>query len=257
VALAGLGEGTVENRHLPLTSDEPGESLGCRHFEGGTKRPASGQLKDIHRLGNTLGLHGAQAAQLEVATGQGGGGFGDIDGAGSRQRFHTLGEPHRIADRGVIDGLVLANGTGEHLTRVEAEPHREVDAMFSLQVGGVADELVTQTERRRAGPSSVVLVGDGCTEKGMMPSPVNLSMRPPKRSIPARMMPTNRSMRPAQSSGSIRAASVIEPTTSAKRTVTCFRSPSRAAARDSTAVAVGRAGVRGAPQSCRNAGRPG
>src|SRR4051812_39234822 len=60
----------------------------------------------------------------------------------------------------------------------------------------------------------------------MIPSPVNLSTVPPKRSTPSERTRKNRSMTRAQSSGSSPSARSMEPATSAKRTVTCLRSPS-------------------------------
>ena len=62
----------------------------------------------------------------------------------------------------------------------------------------------------------------------MIPSPVNLSTKPSKRSTPSERTLKKRCMIADHSSGSSCSASSIEPLTSAKRTVTCLRSPSSA-----------------------------
>ncbi len=68
----------------------------------------------------------------------------------------------------------------------------------------------------------------GAPKSAMMPSPVNLSTKPSKRSTPSARMAKKRCMICDHSSGSSCSASSMEPFTSAKSTVTCLRSPSRA-----------------------------
>src|SRR5438094_404538 len=63
----------------------------------------------------------------------------------------------------------------------------------------------------------------------MIPSPVYWFTVPSKRCTPSARIVKKRSRIRCHSSGSTCSASSIEPFTSAKRTVTCFRSPSRAA----------------------------
>src|SRR4029077_2859768 len=62
----------------------------------------------------------------------------------------------------------------------------------------------------------------------MIPSPVNLSTKPSKRSTPSERIWKKRCMISDHASASICSASSIEPFTSANSTVTCLRSPSRA-----------------------------
>src|SRR4029077_4120437 len=62
----------------------------------------------------------------------------------------------------------------------------------------------------------------------MIPSPVYWLTVPSKRCTPSERVAKKRSMILCHSSGSTCSARSIEPFTSAKRTVTCLRSPSRA-----------------------------
>src|SRR6266849_5992305 len=83
-------------------------------------------------------------------------------------------------------------------------------------------------ERGVARSLRVVLVRDRRAESTMMPSPVNLSTKPSKRSTPFERIWKKRFMICDHSSASICPAISIEPLTSANSTVTCLRSPSRA-----------------------------
>jgi hypothetical protein len=69
-------------------------------------------------------------------------------------------------------------------------------------------------------------MASGAPKRAMMPSPVNLSTNPSKRSTPSVRMAKKRDMIFEKASGSRLSANSIEPFTSEKRTVTCLSSPS-------------------------------
>ncbi len=73
-----------------------------------------------------------------------------------------------MADRGVAV-LAAADRAGDHLARVDPDPHREVEPVFAAQLGGVLGDVVEHAQRREAGATGVVLVGDRRAEDGHDP----------------------------------------------------------------------------------------
>ena len=169
VALGRPGEGRLEGGHLPRPAHEPRETPGGGHLERGAQRPPAHNLEDRERITALLGLHGAQVPQLEIALHQSGGGGGDIDRAGLGQRFHSLGQPDGCANGRVLHVLVVVDGPGHDLARVQPHPHVEVDTALPLELAAVDGQLLPQMKGGGAGLPGVVLVGDGRPEEGHDP----------------------------------------------------------------------------------------
>src|SRR5262249_43701084 len=60
----------------------------------------------------------------------------------------------------VVHAQIVADRPDDDLAGVEADPHREVEAMAALQLLGVAPQLVSQVKRRPARALGVILVRD-------------------------------------------------------------------------------------------------
>ena len=75
----------------------------------------------------------------------------------------------------------------DHLTGVDADPHREAEAATALEIGVQPLEAPPHSERGADRPRRVVLVRDRHAECAITASPMNFSTVPPSASISSRM----------------------------------------------------------------------
>ena len=152
-----------------------------------------------------------------------------IDRVRRGQLLHARRETHRVALRGVVHAQVVADLADDDLAGVETHAHREAEPVSALHLAGVVGERVAQLERRVAGALRVILVGDRRAEERhdavagelvdeALEALDALGEDPEEALHDLRPLPR----------GPCCSASSIEPFTSAKSTVTCLRSPSRA-----------------------------
>src|SRR5262245_45633966 len=111
------------------------------------------------------------------------------------------------------------------------EPHAdgEAEPALAAEVVHVAAELRAEMQRRVVRPLRVILVRHRRAEDCHDAVARDWFTVPSKRWTPSARTWKRRSMMRCQSSGSSCSASSIDPFTSAKSTVTCLPSPSRAA----------------------------
>ena len=90
-------------------------------------------------------------------------------GAWGRELFHPGGQVRRLADRGVVDAQIAADGADHDLARVQPDPDLHRDAVGPPDLVGVSTDRALHVEGRIAGADRVVLVGKRRAEEGHDP----------------------------------------------------------------------------------------
>ncbi len=80
-------------------------------------------------------------------------------------RLHPLSHPHLLTNSGVTE-RPRTHFTGDHLTRVQADPQLQLDTVAVLDVDGEPLRLVLDTEGRQTGANGVILQRHRCPEHG-------------------------------------------------------------------------------------------
>ena len=136
----------------------------------------------------------------------------------------------RLADRRVVHVQIAADGAHDHLARVQ--PDADADRHAVLR-GAPPRRTASPTPASAAPRSTPAPRGPrgpaGAPNSAMIPSPITWLTVPSYRCTASIMCSSTGSRSLRASSGSRSASSSIEPLRSAKSTVTCLRSPSRAA----------------------------
>ncbi len=154
----GAADGLVEDRghgaDFPLTADQnrlaapTGRMVVDGHQSPGGHRCVS--ALDVHQLGLT---------QHRGLFDQAGGGLAEHHPTRRRHRFHSLRHPHLLTDRRVTH-WARTGLTGNHLTRIQANPQLQHDTVTALNLGGQALCLLLDIQRGQARAESVILQRD-------------------------------------------------------------------------------------------------
>ena len=107
-------------------------------------------------LVGTLDLNQLRLTEGGCAFNQSRGGRAEHHPTRRRDRLHPLSHPHLLTDGGVTQSP-RTDLTGDHLTRVQADPQPQVDTVAVLDVDGKPLRLFLDTEGRQTGTNSVVL----------------------------------------------------------------------------------------------------
>jgi hypothetical protein len=135
----------------------------------------------------------------------------------------------RLPHRRVVHAEIAADGPDDDLTRVEPDPDLRVHAVRATCLFRVELHQFLHPQRRVARADSVVLVGEWRAEERHDPVAHHLVHRALV-AVDSLHHPLEDGVENLRaSSGSRSASSSMEPLRSAKRTVTCLRSPSSAA----------------------------
>ena len=218
--------GRVEHHHLALAADERGEAAsGVQRRETGRDRARALQRVEQNPLAHALQREDTEILEREEAADEARGVVRQVDRVGGRDLLDPLGEPDGVSDRGVLPPHVVPDRADDRLARVEPHANRKIEAALTAERLRVAAELVAQVEGRGAGALRVVLVRDRRAEDRHHAVAGVLDDRPAEAMHAVREeREEKRSISARQSSTSICSASAIDPRTSAKSTVTCFRS---------------------------------
>jgi hypothetical protein len=141
-AVLGPFQRLLQRRHLLGAADEAGEAALAREVEPRAGRADAPQLEDPHRPAGTLDLELAQVLQLEEPARLLRRRFRQVGLSGLRQRLHPLREPDRVADRRVLAVALRADCASDDLAGVDADPHREVEAVPAAQLARVDADVV-------------------------------------------------------------------------------------------------------------------
>jgi len=234
LARLGPGQGVLQGGHLLGPTDERRHAT--RTGDGPHAQASGFENEDAKRLGRSLHVEAAEVAQAEPARDKAGGVLGEVRPARFGQGFHAMGQAHGVTQGGVGHAGVVADAAHHYLARVQPEADREAQPLGAAQLFGIGRYRLGQVQSGRAGPPGVVLMGDGGAEESHDPVARELvdgafeAVDAVGEDLEEALHDARkkRCMMPAQSSGSRPAWRSIEPDTSAKRTVTCLRSPSNA-----------------------------
>jgi hypothetical protein len=138
----------------------------------------------------------------------------------------TVRPATRPLARRIVHAQVVSDLPDDHLARVEAHPDREADPALALELLHVPPQFLLQVQRRVTGTLRMILVRDRRAEQRHDPVAGVLVDRALEAMNPSERIAKKRSMILCHSSGSTCSARSIF--TSAKSTVTCLRSPSKA-----------------------------
>ena len=133
-----------------------------------TRRPALGRALDherVHRLALALHVERADRARLEAAAQERVGRVRDEDRARLRERLEPRRQVRGVAGRGVVHLELVADGAGDHHTRVYADARAQRHAALRLEALGEPAELALDRERRQHRALGRVLVRDRRAEQ--------------------------------------------------------------------------------------------
>ena len=144
-----LGDGARVAKHDPRvaaygTVDETNATIGLArlHTEGALDAMLGRVQNDLFDLGADLCTPEAESPKhppLRVTAGQVTRLEEEID-----RLLDALGESHRVSLSGVIHAQVVADLADDHLARVEAHPHRHIEATLQAKLVAVEPDLVSQ-----------------------------------------------------------------------------------------------------------------
>ena len=221
--------GAAELLQLGVAADEPCQPPPGGGLQAGPRRASARHLVDLHRVGEPLHQHGAERLHLDVALGQRQRPGRDHDRAGVGELLHPRGQMRRLPDGGVVHVEIAADGAHDDLAGVQ--PHADLDhgRLKPPYVLRVPLHTLLHPQRGVARAHGVILVGQRRAEQRHDPVAHDL--------VHGALVAVDRLHHQLEdriedfraSSGSRSASNSIEPLRSAKRTVTCLRSPSRAA----------------------------
>ena len=175
----------VKGRHLPASTDQarlgaPDQALP----RADPHQPARG-----NRFVGALDVHPFRFRQRHGVLDQPRGGLREHHPARGRHRFHPLGEPDRLADRGVTQ-RPRTELTGDHPTRIQAHPQLQRHAVAALHLGGQPVRLFLDGQRSETCAKSVILQRHrGAEERhhpvaGVCPRSRRRSAAPPPPTVP-------------------------------------------------------------------------
>jgi hypothetical protein len=112
-----------------------------------------------HRCVTALDLHRLRIAQHGSVSNQPGGGRAEHHRARLRGCFHPLRHPDLLTDRGVTQSA-RTDLTRDDLTRVQADPHLQIDTVASVHFGGQPLNFLLNARGCQTRPESMVLQRD-------------------------------------------------------------------------------------------------
>ena len=209
----------------PTKGVRPRAAAACRRERAGPAPTASYTCtaSAIPRTGM-----GPRGRDREISLGEAVRLLAQQDAARPRQLLHARGEMGGLAHRGVVHVEVVADGTHDDFARVEPDTDLHLGAVRPAEALGHARRALLHAKGRVGRAHRMGLVSQRRAEDGHDPIAEHLVHRP--------LVPVHRLHHQLEhgiesaraSSGSRSARSSSEPFTSAKRTVTCLRSPSMA-----------------------------
>ncbi len=158
------GEDPVEPGELNVPSDQPGQAPRARGFEPRASGPDPAQLDDADRRRHPLYRLKTGVFEHEEPLDEPSRRLGEQYGARGRQLLHARREADRVALGRVVHAQIVADLPDDHLARVDAHPHRELDPASPERVR-IGSQLVHRRERGVTGAAAVVLVSDGSPEE--------------------------------------------------------------------------------------------
>ena len=119
----------------------------------------------MHRFLDTFDVDLAHVVEHEVPVDHRRGALRQVGLARLRQRLHPRRKAHGVPDRRIRHDPVGADVADHHLTRVEAHPDRQAEAVVAPHRAGEALQAIAEEQRRVAGTGGVILVCDGRAEE--------------------------------------------------------------------------------------------
>jgi hypothetical protein len=148
----------AELLQLAPAPDEPGQSAGRRRVEARPQRPGPDQLVHVDRLAEPLHAHRPQRLHLDVALGEAQRAGREAAAARAGELFHPGRDVRGLADGGVVQVQVAADGAHHDLARVEPDPDLDRDTVGASDAVGPGADGGVHVEGRVAGPHRVILV---------------------------------------------------------------------------------------------------
>ena len=151
-------------RHLAIPSDERrADALDAAQLAG----PGLRRQHAIRADGGALALHvdPAQVFEIEDRRNQPLRVLRDLDRAGLGRLLHARGEVHRVPHGRVFGHVLRADVADDHRAGVDADAHREVQAVLAFDLLREGFDLVQDLQRREDRPLRIVLVRGGGAEE--------------------------------------------------------------------------------------------
>ena len=163
-APAGGAPRVAQLRQLAIPSDERrADTLDAAQLTGGafaasTRYARTGALLPFTSIPpRSLEIEDRRDQPLRVLR--------DLDRAGLRGLLHARGEVHRVAHRRVFGHVLRADVADDHGAGVDADAHREVQAVLAFDLLRERFDLVQDLQRREDRPLRIILVRDGRAEE--------------------------------------------------------------------------------------------
>ena len=164
-SVLGVPQGLVEQLELPLATEERRQAASGRRLQAGASGGRRHEREGSYRLREALDLELAELVELEEALDQYCGLRRQIGTPGLGEGLHARRQPHRVADRRVVEGLVRTDAAHDDLAGVEPHTHREVETVVAPQLAAVFRQRIAELQSGVARATSVVLVGKGGPEE--------------------------------------------------------------------------------------------
>ena len=142
----------VEGRHLPAPTDQGG----LRAPHDAIARADRQKPSRAHGFVGPLDAHPLGVTQHHGVLDESRGELGQHHRAGGCRRFHPLGKPDLLTDRGVTRDT-RTDLTGNDLARIQAHPQPQRDTVTVLHLARQPDRLLLDGQRGQARPDRVVL----------------------------------------------------------------------------------------------------
>ena len=153
-------ERCLERAELLGSSDEAREAALAGDVEAGAHFAQALKLIDPDCARLALHREAPEVFQAEEPRHELGRRLREVGFSRLRELLHPRREPDRLPLGGVVHPQIVADPPDDDLARVEAHPHREVEALGAAELGREGRQLALEVEGRETGALRVVLVGD-------------------------------------------------------------------------------------------------
>ena len=137
---------------FPLASNQPG----ARRADAAGLRRNRQQPTHAHRFVGALDVNQLRLTESCRAIDQSRGGLAEHHPTRRSDRFHPLRHPNLLTDCGVTQSA-RTDLTGDHLTRVQADPQPQIHPIAVFDLGGQSDRLLLNAQRRQTSANCMVL----------------------------------------------------------------------------------------------------
>src|SRR5262249_28379838 len=137
-------ERRLESSHLALTADELREAARVGNVQARPHSPHALELVDMNRVTYPFDLERSEIAELEEPSHQLRSMLRQVRAPRRSKLLHPCCQAHGLPLRGVIHSKIVADSSHDDFSRVGSHSDQEAQSSRSLELLGIAPELISE-----------------------------------------------------------------------------------------------------------------